>query len=167
MGRGDDFTTLMIAEGYSSASRTFRKHISFCLACDSEKHLVDIFLRSFLIILHIYKTWTAKHWQNHSFAIFWLTNNLSPLLWCFPVFVSWRQDFSTEKAIELHPFKGVVVPLCGLSSLKHPESKVWSRYCCPFLAQTEGRLSPFLTSHHEVSAHAVTTTLNMLQTDSE
>lgn len=131
---GDDFTSLMIAERYSSASRTFRKHICFCLACDSAKHLVDIFLWSFPIILRIYKTRTANHWQNHSFTIFWLRNNSSSLLWCFPVCVSWRRDFSTEKAVGPYPFKGMVLLLCGLSSGKHPESKVWSRYLNAFLS---------------------------------
>lgn len=118
-GRGD-LTTLMIAERSSSASRTFRKHISFCLACDSEKHLVDIFLWSFPIILRIYKTQTANHWQNHSFTIFWLRNNSSSLLWCFPVCVSWRQDFNTEKAAGSHPCKRTMFFFCGLSSGKQP-----------------------------------------------
>lgn len=113
VGRGvrDNFTTLMAAEGYSSAGRTFRKHISFCRACDPGKHLVDIFLWSSPAILRIYKPWAANHWQNHSFTIFWLRNNSSSLLWCFPVRVSWGQDFSTEKAIGPHPFKGKMVPL--------------------------------------------------------
>lgn len=133
-GWGNDFTTLMIAEGYSSASRTIKKHISFCLAHDSEKHLADIFLWSFPIILRTYKTRMANHWQNHSFTIFWLRNNSSSLLWCFPVCVSWRQDFSTEKAIGPHPFKGVMVPLYGLSPGEHPESKVWSRYLNAFFS---------------------------------
>jgi len=112
-GRGD-FTTLMIAERSSSAIATFRKHISFCLACDSEKHLVDIFLWSFPIILRIYKIRTANHWQNHSFTIFWLKNNSSSLLWCLPVCVSWRQNFNTEQDIGSQPFKGAILFLCGV-----------------------------------------------------
>lgn len=128
----NDFTTLVIAGGYSSASRTIRKHISFCLAHDSEKHLADIFLWRFPIILRIYKTQTANHWQSHSFTVFWLRNNSSSLLWCFPVHVSWRQDFMTEKAIGPYPFERVVVPLYGLSPGEHPESKVWSRYLNAF-----------------------------------
>lgn len=42
-GVGDDFTALMTAERNSSAGRTFRKHISFCRACDWE----NIWLTSF------------------------------------------------------------------------------------------------------------------------